>query len=69
MSLKNIRHMDSGNFIWLAGPCVVESEELLMNVAEKVSTEVLSLPMWPYISKSEQMHVVKSLKQALIFPT
>jgi dTDP-4-amino-4,6-dideoxygalactose transaminase len=37
-----------------------------LNVAEKVSTEVLSLPMWPYISKSEQMHIVKSLKQALI---
>jgi UDP-2-acetamido-2-deoxy-ribo-hexuluronate aminotransferase len=41
----------------------------ILNVAEKVSTEVLSLPMWPYISKSEQMHVVKSLKQALIFST
>ena len=42
---------------------------ITLNVAEKVSTNVLSLPMWPYISKSEQMHVVKSLKQALIFPT
>jgi UDP-2-acetamido-2-deoxy-ribo-hexuluronate aminotransferase len=37
-------------------------------VAEKASAEVLSLPMGPYISKSEQMQVVRSLKQALIDP-
>lgn len=40
-----------------------------LNVAEKAASEVLSLPIGPYISKSEQMHVVKSLKQALMDPT
>ena len=37
-----------------------------LQVAEKVSTEVLSLPIGPYISHSDQVHVVKSLKQSLI---
>jgi UDP-2-acetamido-2-deoxy-ribo-hexuluronate aminotransferase len=35
-------------------------------VAEKAAAEVLSLPFGPYISISEQNHVVISLKQALI---
>lgn len=51
MSLKSIRHIETGNFILLAGPCVVESEELLMSVAEKVCaiTERLKIP---YVFKS-----------------
>ena len=28
---------DESNFFLIAGPCVVESEEILMEVAEKVS--------------------------------
>ncbi|MFM7728756.1 MAG: 3-deoxy-8-phosphooctulonate synthase [Flavobacteriales bacterium] len=51
MSLKNIRHMESGNFILLAGPCVVESEELLMGVAEKVCAITDRLKI-PYVFKS-----------------
>lgn len=42
---------DSTNFFLLAGPCVVESEELLMEVAEKVSTVCKNLGI-PYIFKS-----------------
>lgn len=31
------QHYNENNFFLIAGPCVVESEELLMNVADKVS--------------------------------
>ncbi len=42
---------DEKNFFLIAGPCVVESEELLMQVAEKVSTICRNLGI-PYIFKS-----------------
>lgn len=42
---------DEKNFFLLAGPCVVESEELIMEVAEKVSGICKNLGI-PYIFKS-----------------
>jgi 2-dehydro-3-deoxyphosphooctonate aldolase (KDO 8-P synthase) len=42
---------DEKNFFLLAGPCVVESEELLSEVAEKVSTICKKLGI-PYIFKA-----------------
>jgi len=42
---------DKGNFFLIAGPCVVENEELLMEVAEKVSGICKKLAI-PYIFKS-----------------
>lgn len=42
---------DEKNFFLLAGPCVVESEELLMEVAEKVSGICKNLGI-PYVFKS-----------------
>jgi len=42
---------DANNFFLIAGPCVVESEELLTEVAEKVSTVCKRLGI-PYIFKS-----------------
>ncbi len=42
---------DENSFFLLAGPCVVESEELLSEVAEKVSTICKNLGI-PYIFKS-----------------
>jgi 2-dehydro-3-deoxyphosphooctonate aldolase (KDO 8-P synthase) len=42
---------DENNFFLIAGPCVVESEELIFEVAEKVSTVCKSLGI-PYIFKS-----------------
>jgi len=42
---------DKNNFFVLAGPCVVESEELVMEVAEKVSTICKNLGI-PYIFKA-----------------
>lgn len=42
---------DSNNFFLIAGPCVVESEDLINEVAEKVSTVCKNLGI-PYIFKS-----------------
>mgnify|MGYP002400152242 CR=1 FL=1 len=42
---------DKNSFFLIAGPCVVESEELLMEVGEKVSTICRNLGI-PYIFKS-----------------
>lgn len=42
-----IRHDDTGNFLLLAGPCVVESGEMTLHVAEKVSNicDKLRIPL------------------------
>jgi len=42
---------DDNNFFLIAGPCVVESEELIFEVAKKVSTICKSLRI-PYVFKS-----------------
>ncbi len=54
MSLKNIpniKHLDSNSFFIIAGPCVVETEEICFEIAEKVKavTEKLGIP---YIFKA-----------------
>lgn len=49
--LNNLRHKDSGNFFLIAGPCVVESEDLCMEVAERVKAITDRLEI-PYIFKS-----------------
>ena len=49
--LFNKQSYDPNNFFLMAGPCVVESEELIMEVAEKVSVICKKLGI-PYIFKS-----------------
>lgn len=49
--IPNIKHLASGNFFLMAGPCVVESEELCMAVAEKIITITERLQI-PYIFKA-----------------
>ena len=49
-SIENIRHTDSGMFFLLAGPCVVESEQVVMTVAEKMC-ELTDRYKIPYIFK------------------
>lgn len=51
MNFPHSRNTDSGNFFLLAGPCVVESEELVMEVAEKVF-EMTNRLQIPYVFKS-----------------
>jgi 2-dehydro-3-deoxyphosphooctonate aldolase (KDO 8-P synthase) len=49
--LPRLRHTDSGNFFLIAGPCVVESEAIVMQVAETVARICDDLHM-PFIIKS-----------------
>ncbi|MGF1586732.1 MAG: 3-deoxy-8-phosphooctulonate synthase [Bacteroidales bacterium] len=35
-NITNLKHLDSGNFFLLAGPCVVEGKEITMKIAETV---------------------------------
>ncbi len=50
-NLPKIKHTDSNNFFLLAGPCVVESEELVFEVAEKVKALTDQFKI-PYIFKA-----------------
>ena len=34
--IPNIKNLDSNNFFLLAGPCAIESEEMAMQIAEKI---------------------------------
>jgi len=45
-SIPQIRHVQSGNFFLLAGPCVIESREICFDIAEKVIriTDKLKIP-------------------------
>ncbi len=49
--LFNGQNYDEKNFFLIAGPCVVESEELIMEVADKVSAICKNLGI-PYIFKA-----------------
>jgi 2-dehydro-3-deoxyphosphooctonate aldolase (KDO 8-P synthase) len=51
MNFPHSRNINSGNFFLLAGPCVVESEDLVMEVAEKVFEMTNKLKI-PFVFKS-----------------
>lgn len=51
VDLPNIKFADKDNFFLIAGPCVVESEELVFEVAEKVKAITDRLEI-PYIFKA-----------------
>lgn len=46
MNIKDLKHSDKGNFFLLAGPCVIEGEEMAMRIAERivVLTDKLQIP-------------------------
>lgn len=46
MRIKELKHTDSDNFFLLAGPCVIEGEDMALRIAEKVVdiTERLRIP-------------------------
>ncbi len=50
-NIPNIQHTEKNNFFLLAGPCVVESEEICFEIAEKIKkvTDKLGIP---YIFKA-----------------
>ena len=51
LPLENLRHQESGAFFLIAGPCVVESESLVTEVAGQVS-EICDRLAIPYIFKA-----------------
>ncbi|GAA4767641.1 MULTISPECIES: 3-deoxy-8-phosphooctulonate synthase [Flavobacterium] len=49
-NIPNIKHLDSGNFFILAGPCAIEGEEMAMRIAEKLVGITNDLKI-PYVFK------------------
>lgn len=49
--IPGIRHADSGNFFLMAGPCVVESEEITCSIASRIK-EITDRLKIPYIFKA-----------------
>lgn len=45
--IPQIKHLESGNFFLLAGPCAIENEEMAMRIAEKLIsvTDRLQIPL------------------------
>ncbi|MCL2098046.1 MAG: 3-deoxy-8-phosphooctulonate synthase [Bacteroidales bacterium] len=50
-NIPSLRHADSRNFFLLAGPCVIESEQLCMDVAGHIS-ELCDKLQIPYVFKA-----------------
>ena len=48
--LQNIKHKDSKNFFLIAGPCAIESEDMAMDIAEKI-VEITDQYKIPFIFK------------------
>jgi len=44
--IPKLKHTDSGNFFLMAGPCAIESEEMALDIAERVKkiTDKLQIP-------------------------
>ena len=49
--IPNLKHTNSGNFFLIAGPCVVETEEIVFEIAERVIQIAAKLAI-PYIFKA-----------------
>ena len=62
-SIPFIKNTNSGNFFLLAGPCVVEGEEMVFDIAEKVirMTDELKIP---YIFKASYRKANRSRKDS-----
>ena len=50
LQLDKLKHQDSNNFFLMAGPCAIESEEMAMQIAEKIITITDKLKI-PFIFK------------------
>ena len=50
LSIDKLKHQDSNNFFLMAGPCAIESEEMSMQIAEKIITVTDKLKI-PFIFK------------------
>ena len=50
-NIPNLKNLESGNFFLMAGPCVVESEQMVFDIAGRIS-EITSKLQIPYIFKA-----------------
>lgn len=50
MTIKDLRNSDSGNFFLLAGPCVIEGEDMALRIAERIVSITDKLRI-PYVFK------------------
>lgn len=50
-SIPNIKHLDTGSFFLMAGPCVVESREMTFGIAQRIQ-ELADKHRIPYIFKA-----------------
>ena len=48
--IPQIKHIDSGNFFLLAGPCAIEGEEMALRIAEKLVAITANLEI-PFVFK------------------
>jgi len=62
-NIPNIKNTDSGNFFLLAGPCVLESEKLVFDVAEKIISITDKLKI-PFIFKASYRKANRSKKES-----
>lgn len=58
-----IKYTDSGNFFLLAGPCVVENEQMVMDIAETIIKITNDLKI-PYIFKASYRKANRSKKDS-----
>jgi 2-dehydro-3-deoxyphosphooctonate aldolase (KDO 8-P synthase) len=59
INIPNIRHQSSGNFFLLAGPCVVEGEEITSAIAEKIIAITDRLKI-PFIFKASYRKAIRT---------
>jgi 2-dehydro-3-deoxyphosphooctonate aldolase (KDO 8-P synthase) len=51
LNIENLKNQESDNFFLLAGPCVVENEKIVFQIAEKILNVTNKLKI-PYIFKA-----------------
>jgi 2-dehydro-3-deoxyphosphooctonate aldolase (KDO 8-P synthase) len=50
-NIQNLKNLDSGNFFLMAGPCVVESQKMTMDIAKRI-VEITGRLKIPFIFKA-----------------
>jgi 2-dehydro-3-deoxyphosphooctonate aldolase (KDO 8-P synthase) len=65
MSIKELKHTDSDNFFLLAGPCVIEGEDMALRIAEKV-VDITDRLRIPYVFKGSYRKANRSRLDSFI---
>lgn len=63
LQLPRLKHIDSGNFFLIAGPCAIEGEQMAMEIAGQVS-EICDRLKIPYIFKGSYRKANRSKKDS-----